>query len=279
MKKGSLNIALKLKGLESETGIIRLSNLLDELTALQEALQSIDKELNRGKSTLYYRVVSMSSVSQTRSGKVVIQPVLKRNMTGPRLGNRWGHLPEQIHHRFFNVIKSIAKDEAAIHDVAEPVIDAIAALLDGLGTGFSGGEIANKKLKFQLDERLKERVDRLLKPEYKSHGSFQGQLLAINVARGNRFYIYPEVGPRSVSCIFPDRLFEKAHGYIKKNVRVYGTKYFREVGYPFRIADVQSIELLTPEQPYPEFVPSQITVVGPAADELIRADREEADDL
>lgn len=138
--------------------------------------------------------------------------------------------------------------------------------------------IANKKIKFKLDDALKEKVDGLLKPGYQSFGSFEGQLLAVNVAKGNRFYIYPDAGPRSVSCLFPESLFNQAQSYLRKTVRVYGTKHFRErTGFPFRIADVQKIELLDPEHPYPEFKPSPMRVIGPTADELIREAREESD--
>ena len=58
MKKKNLNIALKLTGPDSEKGLIRLDDFLSELAALQEALESIDKELN-GKAADYrhfYRI-------------------------------------------------------------------------------------------------------------------------------------------------------------------------------------------------------------------------------
>jgi len=271
----NLKIALKLEGPPSEKGLIRLSDLLGELSALQDALQSIDREQN-GKSTLYYRVVSMS---HRRYGKVVIEPVLKSSMKGPRLKNRWGHLPEKIHHAFFDTIRLIATDKVSQLNVGELVIEAIANLLSGLGKDFSGGEIANSKLKFQLDGDLKEKVDQLLKPDFQSKGSIEGQLLAINVSRGNRFYIYPKVGPRSVACQFPESLFQKAHASVRKNVRVYGTKYFRDTGFPFKIADVTSIDPLETDRPYVEFVPSPVRVMGLSADEAIKADREDSDEL
>jgi hypothetical protein len=262
-----------LQGLESEKGFIRLDNLLSELAALQEALESIDREMN-GKSTLYYRVVNLSHHSPA---KVVIEPVLKQRLKTVRMGNRWGHLPEQIHHSFFETITYIKNDnQARLAKVGEPVIDAIAGLLEGLGTEFKSGSIANSKMKFKLDDDLKQSVEKLLMPEFHSYGSVEGQLLALNVAKGNRFYIYPELGARSISCQFPEEMFEKAQGYIRKNVRVYGTKYFREsTGFPFTIRDVKDLELLEPSKPFPEFRPSPVKIIGKMADELIRESREE----
>lgn len=273
MRKKNLNIALKLEGPESEHGLIRLDDFLRELAALREALESIDKELN-GKSTLYYRVVNLSHRSPA---KVVIEPVLKKQLKSKVGRNRWGHLPEQVHHSFFQTVGYIQQDNRLkLESISEPVIDAIAGLLDGLGTEFISGSIANSHKKFKLDDALKQKVEKLLMPEFRSFGSVEGQLLALNLAKGNRFYIYPEVGPRSISCQFPEHLFEKAHAFLRKNVRVYGTKFYRESnGLPFTIRDVKEIELLEPQKPFPEFRPSPIKIIGKAADELIRESRDD----
>jgi hypothetical protein len=83
----------------------------------------------------------------------------------------------------------------------------------GLGTDFVRGEIANSRLKFKLDDDLKSRIEELLKPEYRSYGSVERQLLGLSVVKTNRFYIYPSVGPRSISCQFPESMFEKAQAY------------------------------------------------------------------
>lgn len=282
MKKNTLNIALNLLGPESEKGLIRLDNFLDRLAALQEALQAVDRERNGGKSTLYYRVVNLShkggiAKNGGSPSKVVIEPVLNKRLKSARGGNRWGHLPEQIHHSFFQIINYIRKDDQhRLAKVGEPVIDAIASLLDGLGTQFISGSIANSKMKFNLDDDLKQSVEKLLKPEFHSYGSVEGQLLGMNLAKGYRFYIYPELGPRSISCQFSGEMFEKAQSYLRKNVRVYGTKFFREsTGWPSTIRDVKELELLQPDKPFPEFRPSPITVIGKPADELVRESREE----
>jgi hypothetical protein len=275
MIKKDLKISLILQGPESEKGFIRLDNLLSQLAALQEALESIDRAIN-GKGTVYYRVVNLSKKNPT---KIVIEPVLKQRLKKVMAGNRWGHLPEQVHHSFFQTMQYIRKnDRRRLEKVGEPVIDAIAALFDGLGTEFVSGSIANSRRKFNLDDSLKQRVEQLLTPEFKSYGSVEGQLLAVNVARGNRFYIYPETGPRSISCHFPESMFEKAQACLRKNVRVYGDKFYREsTGWPCTIKNVTDLEILELDQPFPDFKPSPITFAGTAADELIKESREEWD--
>ncbi len=275
MNKKSLEISLVLQGPESEKGFVRLDNLLSQLAALQEALESVDRAVN-GKTTVYYRVVNLSKRNPT---KIVIEPVLKPRLKKVMAGSRWGHLPEQVHHSFFQTMNYIKKDDRAhLEKVGEPVLDAIAGLFDGLGTEFVSGSIANSRNKFNLDDSLKQSVEKLLTPEFQSYGSVEGQLLAVNVARGNRFYIYPESGPRSVSCHFPESMFEKAQAFLRKNVRVYGNKFYREsTGWPCTIKDVTELDLLDLEQPFPEFRPSPITIAGKSADELVRESREEWD--
>jgi hypothetical protein len=275
MRKKNLAISLVLQGLESEKGFVRLDDLLSQLTALQEALELIDRAVN-GKSTVYYRVTKLSKRNPT---KVVIEPILKPRLKKVMHGNRWGHLPEQVHHSFFQTMTYIRKDNRPqLEKISEPVIDAIAKLFDGLGTEYASGSIANSRTKFNLDDSLKQTVEKLLTPEFHSFGSVEGQLLAVNVAKGNRFYIYPEIGPRSISCHFPESMFAKAQACLRKNVRVYGTKYYREsTGWPSTIRDVTDLDLLEPNQPFPEFTPSPRSFDGKAADEIVRESREEWD--
>jgi hypothetical protein len=271
-RKRKLKIALKLKGLKSEKGFIRLEDLMRELSALREALSVIEKE-ETGKRMIYYRVIGLS---QNSPAKIVIEPVLKPRFKTPKLGSRYEHIPGQIHHSFFRTMDLIRKDETEQLKAGEPVIDAIAELLEGLGSQFESGEIANSSKRFKLNDSFRHKIEDLLRPQYKSHGSIEGELLGMNVARGLRFYIYPETGGRSISCRFPEWLYAKAHSYIRKSVRVYGTKCFRhDASYPFKIVDIEDIRLLDPTQPFPSFVPMRSEVQKPNADELVRESREE----
>ena len=252
-----------------------MDDFISGLNSLKEALACLDRE-EHGESTLYYRIVRMSQNSPT---KVVIEPVLKSNLKGKRIGNRYGHYPKQIQRRFFDTINSINElneNESGSPALGESVIAAIADLLDGLGSNFEMGEIANGKTKVKLDEAFKEKVTNLLVPHHRSYGSVEGELLALNVAKGKRqFGIYPKVGPRAVVCIFPEPLYDEAYRSIRKNVRVYGTKLFRrDTGFPFKITDVTRIAVLKSPDDVPPFVPTKnAPTVDP--EQLIKESREE----
>ena len=271
-KRRSLKIVLKLEGPDSEKGLIRLDYFLAELTALRQALTCVDKDINKGKNTLYYRIVGLS---QNSPATVTIEPVLRPGFKTKAQGNRYGHNPENVQHTFFKTIKAI--QNRTVPDIGEPVIDAIADLLNGLGSEFKECEIANGKSKINLDGDFKELIEGLLKPQYQSFGSVEGELLAINLAHGRRrFYIYPEVGPSSVSCIFPAQLEEQAQASIRKHVRIYGVKHYRAAtGLPFKITDVQKIEPLGIRTAIPAFSPTGGNIEGPSADEVIKDSREE----
>jgi hypothetical protein len=265
-------ITLKLTGVESEGGLIRLDDFIRGLNSLEEALACLDRE-SHGESTLYYRIVKMS---QNSPAKVMIEPVLKPHLKGKRIGNRYGHYPKQIQRRFFDTFDSINQNRADAPTPGEPVIDAIAKLLEGLGSDFTSGEIADGKTRVKLDEAFKEKVTNLVVPHHKSYGSVEGELLALNVAKGRRqFGIYPKVGPRSVVCSFPEDLFDEACRNIRKNVRVYGTKLFsHDTGFPFKITDVTRIEVLKFPDGIPPFVPTKnVPAVDP--EQLVKESREE----
>jgi hypothetical protein len=272
VEKQSLQIALKLEGPESEKGLIRLDDFLRELGALQDALMSVDREINNGKSSVYYRVVGLR---QNSPSEVIIEPVLKENLRKVSALPRYAHLPAKVHHAFFDTMKSISESKTEELGVSETVIDAIAELIDGLGSEYVSGQVANQQNVVQLDDKFREKIEKLLKPQFQSYGSVEGKLLAVNLTKGNRFYIYPDAGPTSVSCQFPSQLADQAQSYLRKYVRVYGTKFYRaNTGLPFRIADVDRVELLEPMSQIPRFEPTKHEVDGPSADEVIRADRE-----
>jgi hypothetical protein len=272
-KRNRPTITLKLRGTEPEGGLIRLDDFLRQLRALEEALTSLDRG-EHGESTLYYRIVK----SQNSPSRIVIEPVLKPSLKGKGLGGRFSHYPRQIQHHFFNTIRSINEDTAG-ELAGEPVVNAIADLLQGLGSEFETGELVNGKTRIKLDENFKEKVSNLIIPDHRSYGSVEGELLALNVSRGRRqFGIYPSVGPKSVLCTFPEHLFSEAYAYVRKRVRVYGTKLFRrDTGFPFKIEDVTGIELLKVPNEVPHFTPTpDVPAINP--EQLIRESREEEEE-
>jgi len=239
-KTGEHTIALSLDGLEAENGHIRLDDFLSQLRALQDAIACVDYEAN-GRSTLYCRVVDLSHSSPAT---VKLEIVLRDALRKSELKSKYRNSPEIVHHRFFDSLESIRTQGRKIENTTEETIDSFVELVNGLGRSFSKGFIFNGRAQVPLDVGLSENLDGLTKPGFVSTGSVTGNLLSISFTRGNKFYLYPQLGPTSIACHFDAELEKKARACIKRRVRVTGRKLFRpNTGLPFRV-DVTEIEEL-----------------------------------
>ena len=263
-------ISLSLEGLAADNKHVRLDDFLDQLQSLQDALHCVDREAN-GKTTLYYRVVDLRNSSPAT---IKIEPVLKEPYRRSGLGSRYRNSVQVVHHRFFDSLESIRFNSVKIENTTEETVDAFMELIQGLGKSFSSGSIYNGSANVPLDVGLSENLESLIKPGFVSRGSVTGDLLSISFARGNRFYLYPQIGPTSIACHFSEDIEKKARSCIKRKVRVYGEKCFRpNTGLPFRV-NVTEIEELKQPRTFIQ-LNSRKTYRGEAAHESIARGRNE----
>jgi hypothetical protein len=265
-------ITLSLEGTPQDEKHVRLDDFMAQLRSLQDALTCIDHEAN-GRTTLYYRIVDLRHSSPAT---VQIEPVLRETFRKGGFRNKYRNSPEIVHHRFFESLESIRFQGKKIENTREETVDAFMELINGLGKAFSTGSIFNNSANVPLDVGLSDSLESLMKPGFVSHGSVMGHLLSISFARGNRFYLYPQVGPTSIACHFDDALEKKARACIKRQVRVFGQKYFRpNTGLPFRV-DVSKIEELRLPRKFIQ-IAGQKPFLGEPAHESIAKARDEWD--
>jgi hypothetical protein len=76
----------------------------------------------------------------------------------------------------------------------------------------------------------------------------------INIHLGaNTFHIYPQIGPRKVTCHFPVGLYDDAVAAVGKRVGVSGTLRYRSgANFPHQIA-VSGIDVFPPEYELPDW--------------------------
>ena len=101
---------------------------------------------------------------------------------------------------------------------------------------------------------LYSRVDTALAVDEECEGSIEGMLEQINLHLGaNTFHIYPDVGPRKVTCHFPTKLYDDAVSAVGRRVEVSGTLRYRARGeFPHQIA-VTQIEVFPPVSELPDW--------------------------
>jgi hypothetical protein len=264
-------ISLCLEGTEADDQNVRLDDFVFQLKALQDALTCIDREVNDGV-TLYYRLIGLKHDSPAT---VKVLPVLKPQFKKPKNRSKYLNSVENVHHRFFRSLDAIRFRSQRIDDTNEETVESFSELISGLGTAFSGGSIFNQSASIPLDAELHDNIDKLVKPGFISRGSVVGNLLSISFARGNRFYLYPDVGPVSIACHFPENMERKAKACIKRKVRVFGQKAFRaNTGMPFRV-DVQEIEEISVPRAFVQLAKKRRIHKGKPAHESIAEMRNE----
>jgi hypothetical protein len=205
---------------------------------------------------------------------VVIEPVVRESL---RREGRFRNSPGVVHNRFFESLNTSRFKNQRIEHTSEQTIDAFMELIGGLGKAYSSGSICNDKAKVPLDAGFYDNLDNLIKPGFISRGSVVGQLLSISFAHGNKFYLYPKVGPSSIACLFSSTLENKAMSCVKRNVRVFGEKHFRpNTGLPFRV-NVSEIEELKSPRVFISFSNKRSIHRGDPAHESIARERNEWD--
>jgi hypothetical protein len=271
MSNADLQIAMSLKGLDQEHGHVRLDDFLSQLAALKNALVCVDREINQ-KPVLYYRVVNMTHSSPVT---ITLEPMVKPKYHQGKNQGKFHHVPAMVHHRFFDELAAVRKNNTLPQGLSEQTFDAFNDLMESFGSGFDNGAIYNKTAKVELDVTLRDNLQNLTKPDFQSYGSVEGDLLGINLAHGQKFYIYPKVGPRSIACHFAKNQLGAAKRNLEQTVRVFGAKQFRlNRGVPFRI-EVERIELVSPAGRISRLPLKRAVNRGDAADVLIAKDRDE----
>jgi hypothetical protein len=230
-------ITLVLEGLPEEEGRIRLSTFVNELQNLSAALTKVSKEAGDGKPTTVFDVEELSYNSPMR---VVL---------APKPGNE--HLAEMVLARFETVAQAVTTD-TSLDSFDADLLDDLRKLAKPVGNKLKYATLIVNDNEFELTERVTRRVDDALAVDEECDGFIEGQLEQINIHEGaNTFHIYPEIGPRKVSCHFPNALLDDAVFAVGRKVEVSGVlKYRHGASFPYAIA-VKAIDAAPPEYELP----------------------------
>jgi hypothetical protein len=234
-------ITLIIEGLPEDDGRVRLGAFMSQLQNLSATITKLDREANDGKAATYFRIAELSYGSPVR---VVLEP---------------HPLPKQIY-AGETIIASLARVTEALESGADlsgldaDLLEDIRGLTRPVGRQVKSATLVFRDRSFDLSQAITSKVDAALAVDEECEGSLEGMLEQINLHHGaNVFYIYPEVGPRKVSCHFPTRLYDEAVAAVGRKVEVFGTLHYR-IGatFPHQIA-VVAIEAFPSEADLPEW--------------------------
>ncbi len=234
-------ITLIIEGLPEDNGQVRLGAFMNQLQKLNATITKLDREANQGKQATVYKIAELSYNSPVR---VVLEPhALPKN---PYVGHAVIESLGRVTHALENGDDLSGLDADLLEDIrglAKPV----------------GKSVANVTLlfndhRFDLTPKVASKVDTALAVDEECEGAIEGMLEQINLHDGaNVFYVYPEIGPRKVTCHFPPKLLDDAVSAVGRKVEVYGTLHYRSgATFPHQVA-VTAIEPFPPESELPDW--------------------------
>lgn len=233
-------VTLILEGVPEAEGRIRLQTFLTELQNLSAALGKVSRDTAEGKATI--PVFNIEELSYNSPARVVISP-------SP--GNEY--VASLVLDRFEAVAEAVTSGANLDKFDAELLHD-IRALAKPVGPQLKYATLIINDAEFDLTGEVTRRVDTALEIAEECIGFIEGRLEQINIHEGaNTFHIYPDVGPRRVSCHFPNSLLDDAIYAVGRKVEVNGTlKYRHGASFPHAIA-VTEIDAFPPDEELPDW--------------------------
>ncbi len=233
MKDG--RIELVIEGLPEKDGKVLLSTLISGIQSLSTVLSRLDRDVGDGKSGSAFEVVALSYASPY---KIAIEPKPLPNK------DFTGILVVAALERVSAALMSKDKLDEFDSDVLEP----IRALAKPVGRTVKNVILRVGQTTIDMNARIVARIDEALSVEDECDGFIEGMLEQINLHGGaNTFHIFPEIGPKKVSCHFPPALIDEAVAAVGRRVEVTGVlKYRAGASFPHEIS-VTGVEAFPPD--------------------------------
>lgn len=236
-------ITLIIEGLPEDDGQVRLGAFMSQLQNLNATITKLDRENNDGKAATYYRIAEISYNSPVR---VVLEPqaLPKHHYIGPAI------LDSLV--RLTNALED--GSESDLSKVDADLLEDIRGLARPVGKSVKSAALIFRDKTFALTEKITRRVDVALAVDEECEGAIEGMLEQINLHHGaNVFYIYPEIGPRKLTCHFPPKLYDEAVSAVGRRVEVSGTLHYRSgATFPHQV-EVRAIEAFPAESELPDW--------------------------
>ena len=234
-------IILTVEGMPCDNGQVRLDVFVEELTKLQAVLSRIDKSISGGKRNSYFAIVGLSYENPT-----IAELEVRTNPSG--IDNRTA-----IYSQFSSLLKDVECDEIPF-DVDYGLLEDIKGLASPVGSKLGKASLGINDVNYSLTEHLAKRIDTHLGEQEECFSTVEGMLEKINVHNNaNTFTVYPDVGPKNISCSVPKNLIDLAISAIRRKVAISGIAKFRKHSpFPHHI-NVNHISIFSHENELPTF--------------------------
>ncbi len=201
-------ITLIIEGLPQDEGRVRLGAFMSQLQNLSATITKLDREVNEGKHATYYQIAELSYESPVR---VVLEPraLPKQPYVGHAIIESLGRVTHAL------------ENGSDLSGIDADLLEDIRGLARPVGKSVANVTLLFNDHRFDITEKIATKVDMALAVDEECEGAIEGMLEQINLHHGaNVFYIYPEIGPRKLTCHFPSKLYDDAVSAVGRRVEV-----------------------------------------------------------
>jgi len=235
------SITLVIEGLPEDEGRVRFGTFISQMQNLSATINRLDRDANAGKAASYFRIADLSYASPLR---VVLEPQMLPGQPPT------GHIVVESLNRVAEALAS----GSDLYELDAELLEDIRNLARPVGKQIRSATLIFNDSHIDLTPATASRLDTALAVDEECEGSMEGMLEQINLHLGaNTFHIYPEIGPRKVTCHFPSALYDDAVSAVGRRVEVFGTlRYRARADFPNAIA-VTQIEAYPPLDELPDW--------------------------
>jgi hypothetical protein len=230
---------IQLRGSASDNENVRLTDFIEELTAIRETLIEIDKKISESKTpTTDYRIIDLTHSSPST---VLIEAIPSDSI------DRAIDVVETFFYGLEKIQKGIAPD-----NFDSPILEKYKKISTGFKRRVDDVTFFYKDNKIQIDRNLEHKIALILGEDEIGDGFVEGSLEMINFHKGiNKFNIYPSIGPDKIVCHFSGEILSQAIHAVGEYIRVIGKlKYKKRDRFPYAI-EVLEIKIHPQEKDLP----------------------------
>jgi hypothetical protein len=247
-------ITVQFQGSLEDDWHVTLSAFLSQLEAIKAALKQTERLVSgEDEPSVYYRIVDLRHSSPAT---VVLEAVSR--FTQPQQETKKKTRPahrvdysQATVQQFFHSLKEIRERKQAPARADLQVLEAYRNLATPSEKKVSGLKLINSEESVDIDRAFQSAIDEIIGPDELVEGTINGTLEKINLHNTTRFDIFPPIGSKQVACDFKPSLKEAVIKAVDQYVCVGGKlRYKRLDNFPYAI-DVESIEVLPPEDELP----------------------------
>ena len=204
------------------------------LDSFSTVLSEIDKEISETGN-----VGVEWSISEVRQGSIYLTAevsIIKEDVELDR--------PQEIIKAFqsgLEVIKEHPIRPKYFNDISLKKAKIFSELIDP--NDFAEIGFSTKIWRFNVTKNIAVNIDEIIKTFHQYYGAIEGKLVSISIRKGQRIGIRSMVENKTITCFFPDELFETARNALGKRVYVFGLIQQHLHGEKINI-QVQEIKLL-----------------------------------